>query len=68
MIRFGVIGTNFITVQLLESVKNLADFTLSAVYSRKEEQRRSLLQSMGWRLPIRTLRKWQKVIRSMRLI
>jgi scyllo-inositol 2-dehydrogenase (NADP+) len=37
MIRFGIVGTNFITVQLLESVKNLKDFTLSAVYSRKEE-------------------------------
>jgi predicted dehydrogenase len=37
MIRFGIVGTNFITVQLLESVKNLKDFTFSAVYSRKEE-------------------------------
>jgi scyllo-inositol 2-dehydrogenase (NADP+) len=37
MIRFGIVGTNFITVQLLESVKNLKEFTLSAVYSRKEE-------------------------------
>jgi scyllo-inositol 2-dehydrogenase (NADP+) len=37
MIRFGIVGTNFITIQLLESVKNLKDFTLSAVYSRKEE-------------------------------
>jgi scyllo-inositol 2-dehydrogenase (NADP+) len=38
VIRFGIIGTNFITVQLLDSVKNLSDFVLTAVYSRTEEQ------------------------------
>jgi scyllo-inositol 2-dehydrogenase (NADP+) len=38
VIRFGIIGTNFITVQLLDSVKNLSDFVLTAVYSRTEEK------------------------------
>jgi scyllo-inositol 2-dehydrogenase (NADP+) len=38
MIRFGVIGTNFITVQLLDSMKGMPDFTLTAVYSRTEEK------------------------------
>lgn len=47
MIRFGVIGTNFITVQLLDSVKNLKDFTLSAVYSRKEETAREFASKYG---------------------
>lgn len=37
MIRFGVIGTNFITVQLLDSIKDMSGFTLTAVYSRTEE-------------------------------
>ncbi|UII56454.1 Gfo/Idh/MocA family oxidoreductase [Cytobacillus spongiae] len=40
MIRFGVIGTNWITERFLESVKELEDFTLTAVYSRTEEKAR----------------------------
>jgi scyllo-inositol 2-dehydrogenase (NADP+) len=47
MIRFGVIGTNFITIQLLDSVKNLADFTLTAVYSRKEETAKEFASKYG---------------------
>jgi scyllo-inositol 2-dehydrogenase (NADP+) len=38
MIRFGIVGTNFITVQLLDSVKDLEGFALTAVYSRTEEK------------------------------
>jgi scyllo-inositol 2-dehydrogenase (NADP+) len=47
MIRFGIVGTNFITVQLLESVKELKDFTLSAVYSRKEETAKEFAAKFG---------------------
>jgi scyllo-inositol 2-dehydrogenase (NADP+) len=47
MIRFGVIGTNFITVQLLDAVKNLKDFTLCAVYSRKEETAKEFAAKYG---------------------
>jgi scyllo-inositol 2-dehydrogenase (NADP+) len=47
MIRFGIIGTNFITVQLLESVKDLEGFTLGAVYSRTEEKAREFAGKYG---------------------
>jgi scyllo-inositol 2-dehydrogenase (NADP+) len=36
MIRFGVIGTNWITDQLIESARQLDQFKLAAVYSRTE--------------------------------
>jgi len=38
MIRFGVIGTNWITDRLLESAQYVDDFQLSAVYSRTIEK------------------------------
>lgn len=47
MIRFGIIGTNFITVQLLESVKDLKEFALTAVYSRTEEKAREFADKYG---------------------
>jgi predicted dehydrogenase len=40
MIRFGVIGTNWITDKLIESARELEDFALTAVYSRTEERAR----------------------------
>ncbi|MEH7683944.1 oxidoreductase, partial [Priestia megaterium] len=33
MIRFGIIGTNWITDRLLESAQYVDDFQLAAVYS-----------------------------------
>ncbi|MEI2401158.1 Gfo/Idh/MocA family protein, partial [Paenibacillus phytohabitans] len=38
MIRFGVIGTNWITDAFLEAAKAIEDFSLTAVYSRTEER------------------------------
>ncbi|MBM7662053.1 putative dehydrogenase [Bacillus mesophilus] len=38
MVRFGVIGTNWITDRFLESVKDLHDFELHAVFSRTTEK------------------------------
>ncbi|THE11829.1 Gfo/Idh/MocA family oxidoreductase [Bacillus timonensis] len=38
MIRFGVIGTNWITDAFLEATKAIEDFSLTAVYSRTEER------------------------------
>lgn len=38
MIRFGVIGTNWITEAFLEAAKAIEDFSLTAVYSRTEER------------------------------
>ena len=41
MIRFGIIGTNWITDKFLEAASRIDGFTLSAVYSRTEEKARS---------------------------
>ncbi|TLS37110.1 Gfo/Idh/MocA family protein [Pseudalkalibacillus caeni] len=38
MIRFGIIGTNWITERLLEAAEHVEDFQLNAVYSRTEEK------------------------------
>ncbi|WP_428912315.1 Gfo/Idh/MocA family protein [Niallia sp. Krafla_26] len=38
MIRFGVIGTNWITEKFIKSAKEIDDFSLVAVYSRTEER------------------------------
>ncbi|ENH95732.1 oxidoreductase [Gracilibacillus halophilus YIM-C55.5] len=38
MIRFGVIGTNWITDRFIDGASQIEDFTLTAVYSRTEEK------------------------------
>lgn len=38
MIRFGIIGTNWITERFIEAASKLDDFALTAVYSRTEEK------------------------------
>ncbi|WP_019244184.1 MULTISPECIES: Gfo/Idh/MocA family protein [Bacillus] len=38
MIRFGIIGTNWITERFLEAAFMVEDFSLAAVYSRSEEK------------------------------
>ncbi|MFK4998347.1 Gfo/Idh/MocA family protein [Bacillus sp. N9] len=38
MIRFGIIGTNWITEEFIQSAARLPDFQLTAVYSRTEER------------------------------
>ena len=39
-LRFGVIGTNFITDRFLLNGKKVPEFDLAAVYSRSEERAR----------------------------
>ncbi len=41
MIRFGIIGTNWITDKFLDAASQIDGFTLSAVYSRTEEKAKS---------------------------
>lgn len=41
MIRFGIIGTNWITEKFLEAAMLLPDFKLNAVFSRTEEKAKS---------------------------
>lgn len=38
MVRFGVVGTNWITERLLEAAAHVEGFTLTAVYSRSAEK------------------------------
>ena len=38
MIRFAIIGTNWITDRFLESAADIEDFQLTAVYSRSAER------------------------------
>src|SRR5690606_41662904 len=47
MIRFGVIGTNWITDRLLEAALQNDDFQLTAVYSRAETKGREFAQKYG---------------------
>ncbi|MBS4179334.1 Gfo/Idh/MocA family protein [Lederbergia citrea] len=47
MIRFGIVGTNWITDELIRSASNLADFQLSAVYSRTEEKGKEFAEKHG---------------------
>lgn len=47
MIRFGIIGTNWITESFIEAGKQLNDFALTAVYSRNEERAREFAAKHG---------------------
>lgn len=45
--RFGIIGTNWITDKLVDAGKEIKDFELTAVYSRKEETARAFADKYG---------------------
>jgi scyllo-inositol 2-dehydrogenase (NADP+) len=47
MIRFGVVGTNWITNKFIEAAKQHPRFTLAAVYSRTEERAREFADQNG---------------------
>lgn len=47
MIRFGIIGTNWITEEFLKGANEHPDFTLTAVYSRKEETAKKFADTHG---------------------
>ncbi len=47
MIRFGVVGTNWITDRFLEAARMTDDFQLTAVYSRTEERGSEFAQKYG---------------------
>lgn len=44
MIRFGIIGTNWITEAFLEAATTIEDFALTAVYSRTEERAKEFVE------------------------
>ncbi|WP_308638770.1 Gfo/Idh/MocA family protein [Paenibacillus silvisoli] len=47
MIRFGVIGTNWITDHLIEAAREVGGFALTAVYSRTEEKAAAFAEKHG---------------------
>ncbi|MFE8703110.1 Gfo/Idh/MocA family protein [Cytobacillus sp. FJAT-54145] len=47
MIRFGVVGTNWITESFIHSASDLQDFKLVAVYSRSEEKAAEFAAKFG---------------------
>ncbi|MCY8047109.1 Gfo/Idh/MocA family oxidoreductase [Bacillus haynesii] len=47
MIRFGVVGTNWITDRFLEAARLIEDFQLTAVYSRTGERGREFAEKYG---------------------
>lgn len=47
MIRFGIIGTNWITESFLQAARACDDFALTAVYSRTEERARQFADKYG---------------------
>ena len=47
MIRFGIIGTNWITDRFLDAARHVEDFSLTAVYSRTEEKAREFADKHG---------------------
>jgi scyllo-inositol 2-dehydrogenase (NADP+) len=49
MIRFGIIGTNRITEQFIESARKIENFALTAVYSRTEQRAKEFAAKFGIR-------------------
>lgn len=47
MIKYGVIGTNFITDAFLETGKGMEDFELNAIYSRTEQRAKEFSEKHG---------------------
>ncbi|UUZ81109.1 Gfo/Idh/MocA family oxidoreductase [Paenibacillus sp. P26] len=47
MIRFAVIGTNWITEQFIDAAREAEEFVLTAVYSRTEEKAREFAEKHG---------------------
>lgn len=58
--RFGVIGTNWITDKLIEAGKQIEDFELVAVYSRTEEKAKEFAQKHGIKLIFTDMEKMAK--------
>ncbi|WP_445505920.1 Gfo/Idh/MocA family protein [Niallia sp. 03190] len=46
-VRFGIIGTNWITDSFIQAAKQLEDFSLTAVYSRTKEKGESFAKKHG---------------------
>ncbi|MED4567098.1 Gfo/Idh/MocA family oxidoreductase, partial [Bacillus atrophaeus] len=47
MIRFAIVGTNWITERFLQSASDIQDFQLTAVYSRSDERAAEFAKTHG---------------------
>jgi predicted dehydrogenase len=47
MIRFGIIGTNWITESFIDAARKVDSFSLKAVYSRTEQQAKDFAEKFG---------------------
>ncbi|HZG72890.1 MAG TPA: Gfo/Idh/MocA family oxidoreductase [Chondromyces sp.] len=47
MVRFGLVGTNWITERFIEAAKEVESFSLTAVYSRTENRAKEFAEKVG---------------------
>lgn len=60
MIRFGVIGTNWITEAFLQAASEIEDFKLTAVYSRTEDRAKEFAEKHGGTLSFTSVEEMGK--------
>lgn len=65
MIRFAIIGTNWITDRFLESAAEIEDFQLTAVYSRSAERAAEFAAKHNAEHTFSDLQKWRQAIALM---
>ena len=60
MVRFGLVGTNWITESFLQAASQLDDFSLTAVYSRTSERATEFAAKYGVTLTFTDLESMAK--------
>ncbi|MED4883834.1 Gfo/Idh/MocA family oxidoreductase [Bacillus smithii] len=60
MIKFAIIGTNWITEEFIKAAKEVPDFSLKAVYSRTEEKAKEFAAKVGTELTFTNLEEMAK--------
>lgn len=60
MIKFAIIGTNWITEEFIKAAKEVPDFSLKAVYSRTEEKAKEFAAKVGAELTFTNLEEMAK--------
>ncbi len=68
MIRFAVIGTDWITRQFVEAAHESGKYKLTAVYSRSLEQAQHFAMIFLSNICLRRWKRWQKVMPLTRCI
>ncbi|MEJ9212224.1 Gfo/Idh/MocA family oxidoreductase [Bacillus smithii] len=60
MIKFAIIGTNWITEEFIKAAKKVPDFSLKAVYSRTDEKAKEFAAKVGAELTFTNLEEMAK--------